>query len=104
MRVSTVRHVPVKGRHVSPEAVRDLDGYPMGKAQLDVWLAARLLAGMHPKAVAVASGGAITWRTAYRWRRALLGLREVELDGYTATFAIRRDFPPSRLTPWTKAA
>ncbi len=103
MRVRSVKRVPVRGRRVSPEAVRDWDGIPSGRPHIDAWLAARVLAGMSPRALVVASGGAMCVRTAYRWRRALLGLEEVELSGYRATFAIRRDAPPARITPWVPA-
>lgn len=104
MKVRSVTRVPVKGRHVSPDAVPDFDNWPAGRPAIDLWLAARILAGMAPKAIVVASGGAFSLRTAYRWKRALVALVEIEVGGYVATYAIRRDQAPGRLTTWTRAA
>lgn len=71
--------------------------------EFDLWLAQRLLAGWHPKAIVAASDNRINVRTAYRWARDLLRLEEVLVGGYVATFAIRRGSPPSRLTEWARA-
>lgn len=67
---------------------------------LDVWLARRVLAGMHPKAIAAAAGGALSVRTAYRWRRDLRGITEVQVGEHVATFILRDGLPPTRITPW----
>lgn len=96
--------VPIKGRRISPDAVPDYDMWPAHRPAIDLWLAARILGGMAPKAVVVASGGAFTLRTAYRWRRALVALEVVEVGGFAATYAIRRGQEPARLTTWAKAA
>lgn len=69
---------------------------------MDAWVCERLLAGWHPKAIVLAVGGAFSLRTAYRWKRSLTGLAVVEMGGFEATFAIRRDGPPSRLTSWSR--
>jgi len=102
MNVRRVTKIPVRGRRVSPTAIRDWDGRPSSRPAIDEWIACRLLAGMSPKAVVVASDNAMTVRTAYRWRRELVGLAEVEVGGFRATFAIRRTSPPARVSSWTK--
>ena len=67
---------------------------------VDVWAVRRMLHGMHPIAVAVAAGVSI--RTAYRWRNDVVGLEEVTIGAHSATFVLRRDKPPMRLTPWRR--
>lgn len=105
MIVRTVTKIPVKGRRVPPGAITDFDALtPLARPQVDVWVAHRLLAGMHPKALAVAVDGALSIRTIYRWKRALVALEVVELAGMQATFAIRRGQAPARITAWEKAA
>lgn len=76
------------------------DSRPRAHPDLDVWLARRILARMTPKAIVVASGDAISLRTAYRWQRTLVGIEEVRIGEHVATFAIRRECAPTRLTPW----
>lgn len=68
---------------------------------IDPWLARRILAGHRPKAIAVMGG--VSLRTAYRWCSTLLDVRDVEVGGYVATFAIRRDAEPIRLDDWRRA-
>ena len=68
--------------------------------EMDLWICRRILAGMRPSAIVAATDGAIHLRTAYRWRKVLKALRVVELDGHRATFAIRHDGPPTRITAW----
>lgn len=106
MKVRRVTKVPIKGRRISPQAVPDYDGFeaPATRPGIDLWLAARILAGMAPKALVVASGNAISLRTAYRWKRALVSLEEVQIGEYRAVYAIRRDAGPARLSLWTRAA
>lgn len=101
MKVRRVSKIPVLGRRVPPGAIRDMDNEPWGttRAQLDTWTARRLIAGMSPKAAAVAGGMSV--RSAYRWKKALVELRIVELGGMEATFAIRRGGPPARISEWT---
>ncbi len=94
----------MRGRPVSNQAIRDWDEmYGTHRAKVDEWVAGRLLAGMHPKAVAVASCGRLSERSAYRWKKALLGLEVVEIAGQQATFAIRRGYPPARISEWRAA-
>jgi hypothetical protein len=64
----------------------------------DAWAIRRMLAGWKPEAVATAAG--VSVRTAKRWRAEITGLRELELEGFRATFAIRRGKPPLQLTVW----
>lgn len=68
---------------------------------IDPWLARRIEAGWHPRAVAAAGG--ISLRTAYRWKAALVEVRDVEVAGYVAAFAVRRDAVPVRLEAWRRA-
>lgn len=106
MKVRAVSKIPVRGRRISPQAVPDYDQFenPVSRPAIDLWLAARILGGMHPKAVVVASGNAISLRTAYRWKRALLALEEVQIGDYRAVYAIRRGQGPARLSMWERAA
>lgn len=67
---------------------------------LDAWLVRRLLSGVHPRAIAAASGGAMSLRTAYRWRREIRGLEEVRVGEHVATFVLRDGHPPTRIEPW----
>jgi hypothetical protein len=67
---------------------------------LDAWIVRRLLAGAHPRAIAAATAGAISERTAYRWKRDVRGIEEVRVGDHVATFVLRRDQPPTRVTPW----
>jgi hypothetical protein len=104
VRVHTVARIPVRGRRLTSDAIRDWDGVPLSRPHLDEWVARRLLAGMHPTAAVLASGSAMSARTAYRWRKELVALEVVELDGRQATFAIRRTQPPARISPWRPCA
>jgi len=72
--------------------------------ELDEWIIRRIVAGYHPKAIVAACDGAISERTAYRWRKLIRGLTVVEVDGYRATFVLRRGQPPSRISVWERAA
>ena len=67
--------------------------------ELDAWIVRRILAGAHPKAIAAASGGAISLRTAYRWRH-VTGIEEVRVGDHVATFVLRSGQAPTRITPW----
>lgn len=71
---------------------------------IDVWLAKRILAGWTPQAIAKASCGSVSTRTAYRWKAELVALEEVSVDGWTAWFARRRRQPPKRISAWTRVA
>lgn len=104
MKISTVSRIPVRGRRLEPQAIRDYDAPAAHRPAIDEWIAMRLLAGMHPKAVVVASGHVMALRTAYRWKRELVALEVVEPDGRQATFAIRRGVPPARISPWRPLA
>ena len=70
------------------------------RTPVDVWALRRMLHGMHP--VAVASAAGVSLRTAYRWRNDVAGLEEVAIGTHSATFVIRHDKPPMRLTPWRR--
>lgn len=70
--------------------------------EIDAWICRRILAGIHPRAVVVALDGRITLRTAYRWKAALIGLEEVTIGGWRATFALRRGQGPTRITEWRR--
>lgn len=61
-----------------------------------------LLRGMKPRDVAECYG--VNLRTAFRWRRDLVAVELVSVDGWTATFARRRGKPPVRVTEWEHAA
>jgi hypothetical protein len=68
---------------------------------VDVAAALAILKGMRPREVAQIYG--IGKRTAYRWRRELVAIESVRVDGWVATFARRRNSPPVRLTAWEVA-
>ena len=59
-----------------------------------------LLRGVTPKDVAELYG--VNLRTAYRWRRDLVAVESVCVDGWVATFARRRDKPPARISEWSR--
>jgi hypothetical protein len=63
---------------------------------------ARLLAGVHPRIVADELG--VSLRTAYRWRRDVVAVEVVTVDGWTATFVRRQRRPPVRISAWERAA
>lgn len=67
----------------------------------DLWLCRRLLAGWRPTAIVTAAAGRVSVRTVYRWRRELVRLEQVEVDGWVAWYAIRRTMPPARISPWS---
>lgn len=69
--------------------------------RLDPWAARRIFAGWSVDAVAVAAG--VSKRTAYRWAKTS-SLETVRIGGYVATYAIRTDAAPIRITDWTKEA
>ena len=66
---------------------------------LDLAAVRALLRGVHPRVVADVYG--VNARTAYRWGRDLVAVEVVQVDGWIATFARRRDKPPVRITEWT---
>jgi hypothetical protein len=68
---------------------------------LDIACARAILRGLHPREASLAYG--VNLRTAYRWRRDLVAIESVRVDGWVATFARRRDSPPVRLTAWEVA-
>jgi hypothetical protein len=68
---------------------------------LDLWITRRALAGMTPKALAVAAG--VSLRTAYRWHADLVAIEHVELNGWIATYVTRRNKPPIRVSEWRRA-
>lgn len=90
----TVANAPRLHRH------RDAANDPT--AQIEPWIARRVVAGMAPRALVAATGGAISLRTAYRWRASIVRLEDVDIDGWRATFAIRRNDPPTRLSKWRR--
>jgi hypothetical protein len=67
---------------------------------LDAWIVRRLLAGAHPKALVAATGGTVSLRTAYRWKREIRGITEVQVGEHAATFVVREGRPPIRVTDW----
>lgn len=67
---------------------------------LDEWVVRRVLAGMHPKALVAAAGGAVSLRTAYRWKHDIVGVEQVQVGEYRASYVLRRDAPPTRITAW----
>ena len=69
--------------------------------RFDAWLVRRLLAGMHPSALAVAGG--ISVRSAYRWRRDVLAMEDVRVGEHVATYVVRRDKTPIRVSRWRPA-
>lgn len=70
------------------------------KPAFDPWLLRRMLAGMSPKALAIA--GEMSVRTAYRWRSEMVSVEEVTVGGYKATYVLRRTKPPIRVTSWSR--
>jgi hypothetical protein len=75
---------------------------PHHETPIDVWLLGRLLAGWTPRAVAVASAGRISLRTAYRWRKAIMSIETVRVGPYEAEFAVRRRRGPIRVSEWRR--
>lgn len=73
---------------------------PRSHRALDAWLAGRIMAGWHPRAIVAACDGAMSERTAYRWRKRLTGTAIVRVGDHVALFAILRDAPPIRLGQW----
>lgn len=71
-------------------------------APIEPYTARRVLAGWAPQAIATAAG--VSTRTAYRWRAEIVAIHELEVDGWVATFAIRRTRGPVRLDAWRRAA
>ena len=69
---------------------------PLGR--MDVWAIRRMLSGMAPVSVAVAAD--VSVRTAYRWRAEVIGLEDIVVGPWRATFVLRRNKPPMRLTVW----
>ena len=69
---------------------------------LDEWMSRRLFSGWTNQAVATACG--VSVRTVQRWRASLVSLEDVVVDGYVATFALRRGRPPARVSAWRRAA
>lgn len=69
-------------------------------ATVDGFLARRILAGWSAEAVAVA--GSVSIRTAHRWISEIVGVEDVVVGGYVATFATRRGKQPLRLGPWRR--
>lgn len=70
--------------------------------ELTASLAHKLMAGVAPRELAEVSG--VSVRTLYRWRRELVAIESVRVDGWTATFARRRYQPPVRISAWERAA
>jgi len=70
-------------------------------ALVDVAAAHAILRGVSPADVSAVYG--ISVRTAYRWRRELVAIESVRVDGWVATFARRRNLPPVRMTAWEVA-
>jgi len=68
---------------------------------VDVAAARALIRGLSPRLVSQTYG--INLRTAYRWRRELVAIESVRVDGWIATFARRRNLPPVRMTAWEVA-
>lgn len=69
---------------------------------IDAMACRALLRGMTPQDAVKVYG--VNLRTAYRWRRELVAVEVVRVDGWTATFARRRSQPPVRLTAWERVA
>ncbi len=67
---------------------------------VDEWLLRRVAQGWTPEAIIAASGRSISRTTAYRWVREFVRTEEVTVGGFTATFVIRRNRPPARISQW----
>ena len=71
---------------------------------VDEWLVRRLAAGWSAQALAAASDGRMSVRTAYRWRRDFDRLETVTVGSHRATFLVRRrGLPPVRISAWEPA-
>ena len=75
---------------------------PMRTTEIGASAAAAIMRGVPPKDVASIYG--ISKRTAYRWRKDLVAVEVVRVDGWTATFARRRRKPPVRISAWERVA
>jgi len=91
-------------RGIGTKAGGDRWELPGQAPSIDAWMARRILAGWTPKAIVAAAGDSISLRTVYRWKRDLLALEEVTVDGWTATFVRRRYKPPCRVSAWKRVA
>jgi len=60
----------------------------------------RLAAGWKPDAIVIASGGQVRKETVQRWVRTFLRLELVQVGDHVATFVIRRERPPVRVSVW----
>lgn len=69
-------------------------------AVIDPWFLRRLLAGWRPSVVAEACG--VSTRTAQRWRQQLTAIETVRVAGWEADFALRRSYPPCRVSLWRR--
>lgn len=70
----------------------------------DVWLLHRVQAGWSAQAIATASGGLVSVRSAYRWKAEFVRFEEVRVGNHVAMFAIRRTRPPARIEAWRVAS